>query len=165
MLKKRTSSKLSFQVDSRIATLLSQEYASTEKALKELVDNAWDADAEHVTVLLPQPMTDEPIVIADTGCGMTEEELRHHYLFIASDRRERRGERTVGKNRLIKGRKGIGKFAGLMAKLGGRASSDLISKMIFHRNFSENYTVKLKRMDFANMSRPAGITSCRTASF
>lgn len=108
-------SKLSFQVDSRIATLLSQEYPSTEKALKELIDNAWDADAEVVKISLPRPMSEEPIVISDTGTGMTEEELRRHYLFIASDRRTRRGERTAGKNRLIKGRKGIGKFAGLMA--------------------------------------------------
>lgn len=106
---------LRFQVDSRLASLLSQEYSSTEKALKELVDNAWDADAEHVTIKLPSPMSDEPIVIADTGSGMTEEELRRHYLFIASDRRSRRGERTAGKNRQIKGRKGIGKFAGMMA--------------------------------------------------
>lgn len=106
---------LRFQVDSRLATLLSQEYASTEKALKELVDNAWDADAELVSVALPPPMSDAPIVITDDGCGMAEEELRRHYLFIATDRRSRRGERTAGKNRLIKGRKGIGKFAGLMA--------------------------------------------------
>lgn len=106
---------LSFHVDSRLATLLSQEYPSSERALKELLDNAWDADAEHVSVTLPAPMSNQPIVIADDGSGMTLEELRRHYLFIASDRRSRRGERTVGKNRLIKGRKGIGKFAGLMA--------------------------------------------------
>jgi DNA mismatch repair ATPase MutL len=43
---------LRFQVDSRLATLLSQEYTSSEKALKELVDNAWDADAELVSVIL-----------------------------------------------------------------------------------------------------------------
>lgn len=59
-------------------------------------------------------MSSEPIIIQDNGSGMTEEELRHHYLFIASDRRSRGGERTAGKNRLIKGRKGIGKFAGLL---------------------------------------------------
>jgi hypothetical protein len=107
--------KLSFQVDSRIATLLSQEYSSTEKALKELVDNAWDADAEQVAITLPRPMSDDPIVIVDNGTGMTEEELRRHYLYIASDRRTRRGDRTSSKQRQIKGRKGIGKFAGLMA--------------------------------------------------
>lgn len=114
---KQNSSKagLSFQVDSRIATLLSQEYTSSERAIKELIDNAWDADAENVSVTLPKPISNEPIIIQDNGSGMTEEELRRHYLFIASDRRSRRGERTTGKNRLIKGRKGIGKFAGLMA--------------------------------------------------
>lgn len=104
-----------FQVDSRLATLLSQEYASTEKAIKELVDNAWDADASVVRLQLPPPMTKEPITIRDDGNGMTEEELRRHYLSIARDRRAAKGERTVGKKRLIKGRKGIGKFAGLMA--------------------------------------------------
>lgn len=106
---------LRFQVDSRLATLLSQEYSSSERALKELVDNAWDADAERVAIVLPKPLSGDPIGIQDDGTGMTEEELRRHYLSIASDRRSRRGERTSGKNRLVKGRKGIGKFAGLMA--------------------------------------------------
>ncbi|TXH84710.1 MAG: hypothetical protein E6Q80_10885 [Thauera aminoaromatica] len=35
---------LRFHDDSRFATLLSQEYRSTEGSLKELVDNAWDAN-------------------------------------------------------------------------------------------------------------------------
>ena len=104
-----------FQVSSRLASLLSQEYSSTEKALKELVDNAWDADAESVSIKLPAPMSDEPIVIEDDGTGMTAEEIRRHYLAIAADRRVLRGVRTAGKNRRVKGRKGIGKFAGLMA--------------------------------------------------
>lgn len=106
---------LRFQVDSRLATLLSQEYRSTERALKELVDNAWDADADQVSIQLPKPLSGEPIVIRDDVTGMTEEELRRHYLTIAKDRRSARGERTAGKNRQVKGRKGIGKFAGFMA--------------------------------------------------
>lgn len=110
-----SNNNLNFQVDSRLATLLSQEYSSTERAIKELVDNAWDADADRLSITLPKPMSDEPIIVSDDGSGMTEEELRRHYLSIATDRRTRRGERTAGKNRLIKGRKGIGKFAGLMA--------------------------------------------------
>lgn len=108
-------SNLRFQVDSRLATLLSQEYSSIEHALKELVDNGWDADAASISVILPEPMSGMPIVIEDDGDGMTEEELRQHYLFIASDRRARRGDRTIGKQRRVKGRKGVGKFAGLMA--------------------------------------------------
>jgi HSP90 family molecular chaperone len=105
---------LRFLVDSRQATLLSQ-YSSSERALKELVDNAWDADAEQVSVTLPKPLSGGSIVIEHNGSGMIEEGLRRHYLAIASDRRSRRGERTAGKNRRVKGRKGIGKFSGLMA--------------------------------------------------
>jgi len=44
---------------------LGEAYRSTEAALKELVDNAWDANAGIVNVTLPDPMTDAPIVIAD----------------------------------------------------------------------------------------------------
>lgn len=62
---------LNFQVDSRIATLLSQEYSSSERAIKELIDNAWDADAENVSVTLPKPMSCEPIIIQDDGRGAT----------------------------------------------------------------------------------------------
>lgn len=104
-----------FHVNSRLARLLSQEYSSTEKAIKELVDNAWDADASAVRISLPEPMTDAPIVVEDDGTGMTPEEVRRHYLAIAADRRVARGERTAGLQRLVKGRKGVGKFAGLMA--------------------------------------------------
>jgi hypothetical protein len=103
-----------FQVDSRLAKLLSQEYTSSERALKELVDNAWDADAESVSIELPDPMSDAPILIRDDGTGMTNVELERHYLYIAADRRSTRGDRTPLKQRLVKGRKGIGKFAGLM---------------------------------------------------
>lgn len=59
-------------------------------------------------------MTDQPIVIADNGSGMKNEELRQEYLNIASPRYTRKGERTPNKQRIVKGRKGIGKFAGLI---------------------------------------------------
>lgn len=88
---------------------------STERALKELIDNTWDADAEQVNVSLPPPMSGQPIIIEDNGSGMTQEEISRHYLLIASDRIARSGERTAIKNRKVKGKKGIDKFSGLMA--------------------------------------------------
>jgi len=103
-----------FKVDPRLASLLGENYRSTELAIKELIDNAFDADASNVWIQLPQPLTLDPIVITDDGTGMTEAEVRHEYLNIASSRVSRKGERTRLKNRLVKGRKGIGKFAGLM---------------------------------------------------
>ena len=104
-----------FRVDPRLARLLGENYRSTEQAIKELIDNAWDADAEHVWITLPEPLTGDPIVIQDDGTGMTEREVRQEYLNIANDRRSRKGDLTIGKRRAVKGRKGIGKFAGLVA--------------------------------------------------
>ncbi len=104
-----------FHVNTRLAKLLSENYRSSEKALKELIDNAWDAEADTVKITLPEPLTEQAIIIQDDGSGMTENELRQEYLFIANDRRIRRGEITKNKKRKAKGRKGIGKFAGLMA--------------------------------------------------
>src|SRR3546814_13394759 len=48
-----------------------------------LFRSAWDADADQVSIQLPKPLSGEPIVIRDDGTGMTEEELRRHYLTIA----------------------------------------------------------------------------------
>ncbi len=106
--------KANFKVDPRLAKLLGESYRSTEYALKELVDNAWDAEATFISITLPEPMTLDPIVIKDNGNGMTEQELRREYLTVANDRRSRKGDRTPRLKRLVKGRKGIGKFAGLM---------------------------------------------------
>lgn len=104
-----------FRIDPRLAMLLGETYRSTEHALKELIDNAWDADAENVWVSLPEPMSTAPIIIRDDGIGMDEREVRREYLTVARDRRHSRGDRSAWKSRRIKGRKGIGKFAGLMA--------------------------------------------------
>ncbi len=107
----RTSS---FKVDPRIAEILGESYRSSEQAIKELVDNAWDADATKVEILLPAPMTVDPIIITDNGSGMTAPEVESEYLHIGRNRRTFRGERTNKLNRIVKGQKGIGKFAGLM---------------------------------------------------
>jgi Histidine kinase-, DNA gyrase B-, and HSP90-like ATPase len=44
---------------------------------------------------------------------MTDREVRNEYLFIANSRTSREGDRTPLKQRPVKGKKGIGKFAGL----------------------------------------------------
>ncbi|MBB6611789.1 ATP-binding protein [Pontibacter sp. Tf4] len=106
-----------FKVDTRLASLLGENYRSTEHALKELVDNAWDAEASIVEITLPDPFNkaDQPIIISDNGNGMTTKEVEEDYLKVARDRVLQKGSRTEKKNRLVKGRKGIGKFAGLVA--------------------------------------------------
>lgn len=106
--------KVAFKVNTRLAILLSENYRSPEKALKELVDNAWDADAKEVHIILPAPMSLEPIIVRDNGAGMTVAELQSEYLNVARNRRDRSGDFTSNFRRRVKGRKGIGKFAGLM---------------------------------------------------
>lgn len=103
-----------FRVDSRLAILLSENFRSSEAAIKELVDNCWDADAENVRIWLPKPDTTDPVVIEDDGTGMTPPELQNEYLVVAKDRITTKGQLTIGKRRKVKGRKGIGKFAGLI---------------------------------------------------
>lgn len=105
--------KVTFKIDGHLLKLLNQNYRSTEKAIKELIDNAWDADANLVSISLPMPMTHEPIIIEDDGRGMSKEELESEYLNITSNRRMRHGDFSL-KMRKVKGSKGIGKFAGFM---------------------------------------------------
>src|SRR5262245_8263010 len=102
-----------FSVNTRLARLLGETYRSSEVALKELVDNAWDADARNVRITLPEPLSTQTIVVQDDGTGMTAQEIQGEYLNIASDKRSRAGEQTPRLKRKVKGRKGIGKFAGL----------------------------------------------------
>jgi hypothetical protein len=107
------SSTAFFQVDPRLASLLSEQYRSSEQALKELVDNAWDADADHVCITLPEAMSGDEIVVEDDGVGMTDSEVKEEYLKVGRDRRLK-GEFTTVKRRRVKGHKGVGKFAGLV---------------------------------------------------
>lgn len=111
---KASSQTAFFKVDPRLAALLGENYRSSEIAIKELVDNCWDADAENVWISLPAALTADPIVVRDDGAGMTEQEVRVEYLSIARDRLIRRGEITARYKRPVKGHRGIGKFAGLM---------------------------------------------------
>lgn len=103
-----------FRVDPKLTQVLGENYTSSEKALKELIDNAWDAEASEVHVTVPNILTDSPIIVRDDGSGMKTAELEAEYLNIASPRFTRKGERTPNLKRLVKGRKGIGKFAGLI---------------------------------------------------
>ncbi len=103
-----------FHVDPRLAALLGAAYRSSEQAIQELVDNSWDADADNIWITLPEVITGDEVLVEDDGSGMTEQEVRSEYLKIARDRRQTKGDRTPRKNRPVKGRKGVGKFAGLM---------------------------------------------------
>ncbi len=147
-----------FRVDLKLAHVLGESYTSSEKALKELVENAWDADgsekkkgkikkspptasapsATSSFILPTSSLKTAPIIVQDNGSGMKTAELEAEYLNIASPRFSRKGDRTPNLNRTVKGRKGIGKFAGLIlasemelvTQAAGKRTRGLISKTV-----------------------------------
>ncbi len=105
-------------------------YDRVSAVIAELIANAYDADAEHVTVEAPMgqalasraggELTDKgfEIKVVDDGIGMTPQEMQDFYLVVGGERREdpRRGP-TSGRSgsrqhqRKVMGRKGVGKLA------------------------------------------------------
>ena len=147
-----------FAVDPRLASLLGDSYRSSEDAVKELVDNAWDADAATVKITLPDAMTTDPIVVEDTGYGMTPQEVQQDYLRVARDRRAKRGTHTP-RGRPVKGRRGIGKFAGLMVAgemvVVTRAAGQRTTLVIRRDDLVRDDTRDLERIDL-----PREIAAC-----
>lgn len=127
-----------FRVQPRLIGLLGEQYHSTEEAIKELVANAWDADATKVDIDLPEPLTGDPIVLRDNGYGMTRREVEEAYLNIAYNRRTH-GEQTP-RGRKVRGYRGIGKFAGLIA-------ADTMAVMTESRNGRTHLTLDRGKLE------------------
>ena len=68
-----------FRVDPKLAQVLGGSYSSSEKAFKELVDNAWDAEATEVHATVPNILTDAPITALNNGSGVKTAELEVRY--------------------------------------------------------------------------------------
>jgi len=147
-----------FQVDPRLASVLSEQYRSSEQALKELVDNAWDADADNVSITLPEVMSGDQITVEDDGTGMTDVEVKEEYLKVGRDRRLK-GETTAGKRRRVKGHKGIGKFAGLVV-------ADEMTVTTFTRGSVTKLTIPRKQLreavslDLERVELPMSVEEC-----
>lgn len=99
--------KFSMTVDLNVLNHLGIKlYSSIPAVVSEAVANAWDADANNVSI----EIGDEFIVIQDDGHGMTEEDLNGKFLTVGYQRRKSGHSRTPS-GRLVFGRKGIGKLS------------------------------------------------------
>jgi hypothetical protein len=152
------SQKANFKVDPRLASLLGENYSSSERALRELVDNAWDAEAKVVKITLPAILTEAPVVITDDGHGMKEQELRQEYLKIASPRYTRKGDRTPNLQRIVKGRRGIGKFAGLI--LAGQMEVDTRAAGVRTKLIISKSAILSADKDIEEIPLPIEVASC-----
>ena len=95
-------------VDPSILRELSGVYKPFVKAFKELISNAFDADAENVTVRFAEDFSS--VTVTDDGFGMTPFEFRNDFTRIGGSSRRWAGDRTR-KGRLRIGNKGIGFLA------------------------------------------------------
>src|SRR5262249_8587710 len=95
-------------IDPSILRELSGVYKPFVKAFKELVTNAFDADAEVVRVVFADDFSS--VTVSDDGQGMTLFEFRNDFARIGGGSRRWAGDRTR-KGRLRIGSKGIGFLA------------------------------------------------------
>jgi ribosomal protein S12 len=100
-----------------IADISSGLYRSPAAALKELVSNAYDADATEVRIDTDVPNF-RTLVIRDNGCGMSAKQFIYVMNHIGGSRKRIGGNEVTAKGRQTIGRIGIGLLA--VAQLGYR---------------------------------------------
>jgi len=83
-------------------------YSNMPAVLSEAVANAWDADANHVTIKVDS--SKQTITIVDDGSGMDLEDVNERFLKVGYRRREE-GRTKTPSGRHVMGRKGIGKLS------------------------------------------------------
>ena len=95
----------SITVDRRIVKILSEStYENFPTALKEIITNSYDADANEVFITVD--LKKETLTIIDNGKGMSEEEF-DFFIRIAGAKREK-GKNTTQSSRMIVGKFGVG---------------------------------------------------------
>ena len=107
----KESSKIPVRISTRIIELFSEGlYSSPNKAVEELVCNAFDAGATNVHVITSPDLAakDACIAIVDDGVSMNPDGLRQHWLIGVSNKRDLK---KLPKNRKQIGKFGIGKLA------------------------------------------------------
>lgn len=102
---------LQFKTNSRHIGQLGRELVTDfVTALVELVKNAYDADAPSVRILIENANTPySRIIVADTGCGMTEDEFENRWMVIGTS--NKLSFPYTPKGRKKAGKKGIGRFS------------------------------------------------------
>jgi hypothetical protein len=84
-------------------------YSNVPAVVSEVVANAWDADAELVSINIDERK--KTVMITDDGVGMTAEDINERYLKVGYARRIDGPARTPQHRRAVMGRKGIGKLS------------------------------------------------------
>lgn len=113
-----TTESVPVRVRSHILRLLGDQLVGHDRlAIFELVKNAYDADAETVSVKVD--LRANKIIVRDDGCGMTADDVKNRWLDIGTD--SKRGLKRGRSEKFLRvplGEKGVGRLA--VQKLGSR---------------------------------------------
>ena len=93
-----------------ISRLGSEQLKDEITAVMELVKNAYDADAKFVKIEFIDSAGEKEIKIQDDGSGMTIEDLKTNWAFLATENKLREPRSPLLKRRRL-GQKGVGRFA------------------------------------------------------
>lgn len=123
-----------FSVAARVAMQLGRESISNSIiAIIELVKNAYDAEAESVSIRFGHLESDKAVlVIEDTGDGMSFDQLMRHWMVIGTSNKLR-STRSAKKQRVLTGEKGL-----------GRLGLDRLCKKAVVRSFAEEATTGIE---------------------
>lgn len=113
---------LHFKFDVSTFRLLGRELITDRiTALFELVKNCYDANADNVTITFENvnPLSSNSrIIIEDDGLGMTDKDIRNKWMVIGTSSKRRGKTSPAPYNRVVAGKKGVGRFA--VDKLGAK---------------------------------------------
>ena len=117
-----SNSFINFNFDVSAYRLLGRELITDRiTALFELVKNAYDANANNVSVQFIDinPITENSkIIISDDGLGMDMDDIRNKWMVIGTSSKRRERTSPSPYNRKVSGKKGVGRFA--VDKLGDK---------------------------------------------
>ncbi len=87
------------------ASILGENYKSTEVAIKELVDNAWDADSTQLKITMPKHFCQSRNYYWGQWLRNDWEKINNEYLFITRNRTSQKEKITPQKKRKVKSKK------------------------------------------------------------
>jgi len=142
------------KVGSQIITQLSKGvYSTPESALKELISNAYDADASTVTIETKSSAS--ALIIKDDGTGMNYTDFDEKFAYISKSPKPDESAKSKKYERPIIGRLGIG-FIAVSAicdtMVVSSASKDSEYKFIAVLDFSKFKRKEAKHQDFYEVS-------------
>ncbi len=125
-MENNASQKLNFEISSALKSVIGRDLITNDfVAIFELVKNSFDAGATKIDIIFEENGTDiEKIYIVDNGKGMSHDDIKNKWLFVAYSAKQDGSEDNSKK--IYAGNKGVGRFS--CDRIGGKLQLQSKSK-------------------------------------